>query len=96
MMKTITEYQPMIYSVLFAGPERRRTRHRQNLRLVAACLLFGYFAAILKIMADTGLAVWDWQFWIIFGPLLALGERLLWTLSRRHPHLEPVRVPPND
>ncbi len=82
-MKTITEYQPMIYSVLFAGPERRRNRQRQNLRAVAAVLMLAYLGAILKIMADTGLAAWDWQFWLIFGPLFALGERLLWTLSRK-------------
>jgi hypothetical protein len=82
-MKTITEYQPLFYSVILSAPERRRTRRRSSLRAAAISVRIAYGLAILGIMAQTGLAAWNWQFWIIFAPILALGEHALQTLSRR-------------
>lgn len=81
MMKTITEYQPMIYSVLLTAPSRRRTRREQALRAANVGVRISYAAAILAIMAQTGLAAWNWQFWIMFAPMLALGEYALHTLE---------------
>lgn len=81
-MKTITEYQPMIYSALFAQPERRRQRQQQRLRITGASLLACYFGASVIIMGDTGFAAWNWQFWVMFLPLFALGEQVLRTLAR--------------
>lgn len=80
-MKTITEYQPMIFSALFSRSEHRKTRSHQILRRTALLLAIGYVILGLKITTDTGLAAWDWQFWFIFAPLFLLGERLLKLLS---------------
>lgn len=82
-MKTITEYQPMIFSALFCRPELRKSRARQVLRLTALALALGYVGLGLKITTDTGLAAWDWQFWMILAPLFFLGEQVLRALSRR-------------
>lgn len=82
-MKTITEYQPMIYSALLSQPERRRSRRRQLLRLAMVAVRLCYGLGIFAIMSQTGLAAWNWQFWIIFAPFLGMGEYLLATLSRR-------------
>jgi hypothetical protein len=82
-MKTITEYQPLIYSAILDGPQRRRHTRRQNLRLAAIGLRSCYALVILAIMAQTGLAAWNWQFWIIFAPVLLLGEHTLQTLTRK-------------
>jgi hypothetical protein len=76
-MKTITEYQPMVFSALFSEAARRRSRAGQILQRTAIGLLIGYAALALKITADTGLAAWNWQFWLIFAPLFLLGEKVL-------------------
>jgi hypothetical protein len=83
MTKTITEYQPMIYSALLAEPSRRRLRRKLNIRYTAVGVRLCYALAILAIMSQTGLAAWNWQFWLIFTPVLAMGENLLLTLRRR-------------
>jgi hypothetical protein len=81
-MKTITEYQPMIYSLLLTEPSRRRTRREQLLRFAHIGVRLLYGVAILGIMAETGLAAWNWQFWMIFAPVLAVGEYALHTLEQ--------------
>jgi hypothetical protein len=82
-MKTITEYQPMIFSVLLGRTESRRTQTRRIMRGVAVALALGYVGLGLKITTDTGLAVWDWQFWMIFAPLFLLGEQVLRLVARQ-------------
>ena len=71
-MKTITEYQPMIFSQLAALAEKRSSR-RQQMR---AELLWvgGYSGFGLWLSFDTGFLIWDWQFWVIFAPLLVAVE----------------------
>ena len=85
-MKTITEYQPLIFSALLSRGDHRRTSHRRMLRAVALALSLGYVMLGLKITMDTGLAVWDWQFWLIFAPLFFLGEQVLLLLARPRLH----------
>jgi len=81
-MKTITEYEPMIFTAMFAESERRKTRRRPLFRIPTAVALMLYVLLALRITTDTGLAIWDWRFWLIFGPLFILGERLLRLLPR--------------
>ena len=74
-MKTITEYQPMIFSQLAARSEtvsRQRRQFRTDLLAVAVYSVIGLFLSF-----DTGLAPWQWQFWLMFAPLFAAGE-LAW------------------
>ena len=71
-MKTITEYRPMIFSQLTIRSEvcaRRRRRLRRELWTVVAYGVLG-----LALCFDTGLAPWQWQFWLMFAPLFAAGE----------------------
>ena len=82
MTKTITELQPLIYASLFAQPERRESRRRQWRRLLRAGVPALYSAIGLKIALDTGLAPWDWRFWLIFAPLFFGAERVLAPLIR--------------
>ena len=70
-MKTITEYQPLIYSQLVGSTEKRSSQRRvlrRNLLMAGYCLI-GLFLSF-----DTGFLVWDWQFWVMFAPLLVAGE----------------------
>jgi hypothetical protein len=76
-MKTITEYEPMIFTAMFAESERRKSRRIPLMRMSTFVALSLYILLAFRITADTGLAVWDWRFWLIFGPLFVLGERLL-------------------
>ena|SRR5947209_446388 len=80
-MKTITEYQPLIFGELFRQAQRRLVRRRSTWKAAVLVLPVLYVFAGLKITADTGLMVWDPRFWLIFVPLFLLGERLLWALS---------------
>jgi hypothetical protein len=80
-MKTITEYQPLIFATLFEQPRKRRVRRRSAWKVAVVALPILYVLAGLKITADTGLMVWEWRFWLMFVPLFLLGERLLWALS---------------
>jgi hypothetical protein len=93
MMKTITEYQPMIYSALLTEPSRRRTRREQALRAANLGVRLLYGIAILSIMAETGLAAWNWQFWIIFAPILAVGEYALHSLEQGLSRATGPRIP---
>ena len=80
-MKTITEYQPLIFGELFGQAQKRRGRRRSTWKAAVLVLPILYVAIGLKITADTGLMVWDPRFWLMFVPLFLLGERLLWALS---------------
>lgn len=80
-MKTITEYQPLIFGSLMDHAVKRRCRRHQTFRIAALALPILYVLAGLKITADTGLVAWDWRFWLMFVPLYLLGERFLGMLS---------------
>ncbi len=82
MTKTITQLRPLIYGVLLATPAQQKApfEHLRSFLHGAAFLL--YVAAGLRISSDTGLAPWDWGFWLILVPLFALGEWTLRELSR--------------
>ncbi len=75
-MKTITEYQPLIFGTLLTHARKRRSRSHHWMRAAALVLPLLYIFAGLKITADTGVMVWDWRFWFMFVPLFLLGERL--------------------
>ncbi len=81
-MKTITEYQPMIYSNLGGTAERRSWLRRQ----VRADLwmALGYSSVGLWLGYDTGFMVWEWQFWIMFAPFLLAGELASRAVTREH------------
>lgn len=80
-MKTITEYQPLIFGELFGQAQKRLVRRRSTWKAAVLVLPVVYVCLGLKITLDTGLRVWDPRFWLIFVPLFLLGERLLWALS---------------
>ena len=92
-MKTITQYRPLIFSALLVEPAKRKGRRERNLRRWALGLLMAYIALSWGIAADTGLAVWHWQFWLIFTPMFVLGERILWQLAQGLKDEEPASVP---
>lgn len=74
-MKTITEYQPMIFSQL-AARSVAVSRQRQRLRIdLVAIAVYGVIGLFLSF--DTGFAPWQWQFWLMFAPLFSAGE-LAW------------------
>ena len=80
-MKTITEYQPMIFSQFVANAEKRDERRRQwRTHSLAAGI---YTALGLGLSCDTGFVAWNWQFWIMFAPFLAAGELASRELARR-------------
>jgi hypothetical protein len=95
MTKTITQLQPLIYATLLTDkrPIGLREKLLRILRGIAFCI---YVAAGLRISADTGLAPWDWEYWLMLFPLFALGEWSLRELSRWIPadeerHRAPLR-----
>lgn len=71
-MKTITEYKPLIFGELIALSEKRKVERRRWNRTGAA--IAAYCLAGLLISVTTGLATWNWQFWMMFGPLFLAGE----------------------
>ena len=80
-MRTITEYQPWSSAPSSAKPTAAGPR-RPDPPAHGLGLLLAYAVLALKITADTGLAAWNWQFWLIFAPLFVLGERLLQLIAR--------------
>ena len=80
-MKTITEYQPMIFSHLGAAAEKRSWRRRQFRTDLVMTL--GYVGAGLWLGFDTGFLPWDWQFWMMFAPLVLAGELACRALSKQ-------------
>ena len=80
MMKTITEYRPMISSEMAAHGERRSIRRRQL--LLNAALVTGYCIVGFGMICDTGFMPWRWQFWSMFGPVFVAGEITIHALRR--------------
>ena len=80
MMKTITEYRPMIFSEMAAHAEKRAL-HRLQLLLHAA-LVIGYCIVGFAMICSTGFMPWHWQFWLIFTPLFVAGEAVIHALRR--------------
>jgi hypothetical protein len=80
MMKTITEYQPLIFSHLGAAAEKRLWRRRQF--RTDALMVLGYSGIGLWLSFDTGFLAWDWQFWIMFAPIVLAAELASRALSK--------------
>ena len=80
-MKTITEYQPMIFSQFAANAEKRDERRRLFRTHSLAAAVYTVFG--LGLSFDTGFVAWNWQFWIMFAPFLAAGELASRELARR-------------
>jgi hypothetical protein len=80
-MKTITEYRPLIFGELFAQSEKRKSQFRKFARNGAAIACYCIFG--LWFSLDTGLAPWNWQFWMVLGPLFVAGELANRELSMR-------------
>ena len=78
-MKTITEYQPLIFSRL-ASMSAKRTGSRRRLK-TDLMVIAGYSILGLWLSFDTGFLPWDWQFWIMFAPLLLAGELAFYVKS---------------
>jgi hypothetical protein len=74
-MKTITEYRPMIFSVLAAHAEESSQQFRRWGTNIAATLAYG--AIGLWLSCDTGIPPWHWKFWVMFAPLFVAGELAL-------------------
>jgi MFS family permease len=74
-MKTITEYRPMVFSLLATHSEEHTRRRRQ--RAVEFLAVAAYGVLGLGLSFDTGFAPWQWQFWLMFAPLFVAGE-LAW------------------
>jgi hypothetical protein len=94
-VKTITEYQPLIFGELFGQAQKRRGRRRTTWKAAVLTLPVVYVVVGLKITADTGLMVWDPRFWLMFVPLFLLGERLLSALSVEPSGAEPGGAEPS-
>jgi hypothetical protein len=80
-MKTITEYQPLIFSALGARAGYREQRNRRVARGLRVILPLVYGLIGLKLGVDTGMCAWDLGFWIMMLPVILLGEQLLRTLA---------------
>jgi hypothetical protein len=81
-MKTITECQPMIYSLLMARAERRRMRRRRNAQVLKTIMPMLYALIGLAIVFDAGIVPWDISFWLIFSPFFLFGESVLSAVAR--------------
>ena len=80
-MKTITEYQPLIFSRILHPAERSKRLLRFRGPLLVATIL--EVAVGFWLMADTGFLPWTWQFWVVFGPVFLAGELAGRALSPR-------------
>ncbi len=81
-MKTITEYQPLIFGLLQAHAENRGVRRKLTLRAIACYLPALYTLMALGLILGTGLPPWDWRFWMVFTPFFLGLELALRELSR--------------
>jgi hypothetical protein len=75
MMKTITEYRPLIFSEMATHSEQRLERRRRwwiNVPAIMVYAALGFWMAF-----DTGVTPWQWQFWLMFAPLVAAGETVI-------------------
>ena len=74
-MKTITEYRPLIFGEMVIRVEQRGERRKALRTNLLFALFYAAFGALLII--DTGLAPWNWQFWLVFGPAFVAGEMVV-------------------
>lgn len=79
-MKTITQYQPMIFSRLAMIAQEQVGRRKQF--WIGAGAGLAYVGLGLWLAFDTGYLVWHWQFWVMFAPLLIAGELAVRQVSR--------------
>ena len=79
-MKTITEYYPMVFSLLASHSEEHARRRRELTFEVLTIAAYGVLGLTLSF--DTGFAPWQWQFWVMFAPLFIAGE-LAWREIQR-------------
>jgi hypothetical protein len=78
-MKTITEYRPLVFSFL-STPSEESTR-RRRVRSTELLAVAGYVVLGFWLSFDTGVAPWQWQFWLMFVPLFAAAELAWRTLA---------------
>jgi len=76
-MKTISEYQPLLFSTLERRAVQRDLRRERALRTARCAVPLLYAVAAIKITADTALVPWDLGFWIILAPMIAASEYAL-------------------
>jgi hypothetical protein len=81
MMKTITEYRPLIFSEMASHSEQRQHRRRQW--WINAPAIFIYCTLGFWMAYDTGVTPWQWQFWLMFAPLVAAVEIAIHALRPR-------------
>lgn len=82
-MKTITDYAPMVFGMMQSHAIERRKRRATLCQALRWTLPAFYVLASLIICVDTGLMPYEWRFWVMFAPIFACGEHLLWCLSRK-------------
>ncbi|MES2568438.1 MAG: hypothetical protein V4710_00100 [Verrucomicrobiota bacterium] len=82
-MKTITEYQPLIFGSIQRRTELREIRRAYLLSVVGKSLPAVYITAGLVLSMDTGYAPWNWQFWVVMAPLFVAVEVTFHAMSRR-------------
>lgn len=70
----------MIFSRLAEAAQERVGRRRQFRAGFVAAL--AYIGVGLGLAFDTGYLVWNWQFWVMFAPLLIAGELAVREISR--------------
>jgi hypothetical protein len=73
-MKTISEYQPLLFSTLQRVAEQRERRREKVLRAARWATPVVYALVAMKVTADTALVPWDIGFWLIVAPIIAISE----------------------
>ena len=93
-MKTITQYQPLIFGLMQMREDRKDARRAWSQALIVRMLPRLCLGAGLWIALDTGLQPWSLSFWTIFGPLFLASELALWEISgRNRKESEPAEDP---
>ena len=80
-MKTITQYQPLIFGLLQMREDRKDARRAWSHALIVRILPRLCLGAGLWIALDTGLQPWSLSFWTIFGPVFLASELALWEIT---------------
>jgi hypothetical protein len=83
-LKTITQYQPLIFGLMQMREHRKDARRAWSQALIVRMLPRLCLGAGLWIALDTGLQPWSLSFWTIFGPLFLASELALWEISGRN------------
>jgi hypothetical protein len=82
-LKTITQYQPLIFGLLQMREDRKDARRAWSQALIVRILPRLCLGAGLWIALDTGLQPWSLSFWTIFGPVFLASELALWEIAGR-------------